>query len=100
MKTLDLSSPLLAFQCAKGQTNATAVLTVVHPLSHNATYTVTLSNVAISSNQMSGSSELPAESISLTYTAISWSFQQLDSNGNKVGAAVTHSWNLVTNSGT
>ena len=99
LKTLDLTSPLLAFQCANAQTNATAVLTVVHSTSGNAIYTVTLNNVAISSYQISGSSELPTESLSLTYTAITWTYQALDGSGNKVGPEVTHNWNIMTHSG-
>src|ERR1017187_1229373 len=99
MKSLDLTSPLLAFQCAKGITNATAVLTVVNSTTGNALYTVTLSNAAISSYQVSGSTGVPTESVSLYYNAIVWTYQAQDGSGNNVGSPVTHNWNLVSKSG-
>jgi len=93
-KVLDLTSPLLAFQCAKGVTNSTAVLTVVNSATGSALYTVTLNNVSINSYQVGGSTDVPTESISLNYNAIAWTYQPADGS-----APVTHRWNLVANSG-
>jgi len=93
-KVLDLTSPLLAFQCAKGVTNSTAVLTVVNSATGNTLYTVSLGNVSIISDQISGGSDVPDESVSLNYNTIAWTYQPTDGS-----APVTHSWNVADDSG-
>lgn len=98
-KALDITSPVLALDCANGRLLANAVLTVVHPITGNALYTVTLNQVSITSDQVAGSTSTPSETITLHYTYISWTYQQLDGSGNPVGSPVTHYWNVATNSG-
>jgi len=100
IKPLDLSSPVLALDCANGTHIATAVLTVVDQTSGNTLYTVTLGTVIISSvSTGDGTSNRPTETVTIAYSNIQWTYQQLDGSGNKVGSPVTHNWNLVTNAG-
>jgi type VI protein secretion system component Hcp len=101
-KSLDTSSPVLALDCAKAQPpGSTAVLMVINQTSGNTNYMVTLGNPIITSVSTSGNStNLPAEQITLSYTTITWTYQQLDGNGNKVGSQIVHGWNITKNTQT
>jgi type VI secretion system secreted protein Hcp len=98
-KQLDVSSPLLALDCAKGQNIATGVLTVVDSTSGNTLYTVTLGTVVISSVSTAGGGDRPTESISLHFQTIQWTYQKLDGAGQPDGPPVSHNWNVGTNTG-
>jgi type VI secretion system secreted protein Hcp len=100
-KWLDISSPVLALDCAQGTIIKTAILTVVDSNSGNALYTINLGNVNISSvsNSGAGGGSRPAESISLSFQTIEWKYVPLDSSGKTIGSPVIHRWNVATNTG-
>jgi type VI secretion system secreted protein Hcp len=100
VKPLDVSSPTLLLDCARGTAFSQAVLTFQDQSSNpTAFYTITLKNVIISSVQSAGSSggdSRPSETVTLNFTAITWTYQQLDNAGQPVGSPVTHSYNIAT----
>ncbi|MGC3957255.1 MAG: type VI secretion system tube protein Hcp [Verrucomicrobiota bacterium] len=98
-KRLDSASLPLLFSCADGQQKTTAVLTLKHPVSGVAYYTITLGKVYVTGFSQNSGGDRPTETITLHYETIKWVYQKVDSLGNPVVAASTNSWNLTTNSG-
>jgi len=95
-KTMDSASPQLAFQAAGGNTEVTCVVTLDHHNTGNTLYTLTLTGVLISGYSISSGGDRPSESLSLNFTKITWSYQELDNAGNKVGNASSPlGWDLV-----
>lgn len=96
-KTLDTSSPILALDCAEARSpGSTAVLMVINQTSGNTNYMVTLGTPVITSVSTSGNSaNLPTEQITLSFATITWTYQQLDGNGNKIGLQISHGWNVT-----
>ena len=98
-KWLDTATPVLLEDCAAGASISSAVLSCVSSTG-TLFYTITLSGVQVTDVQSEGSQGgTPQETVTLHFSTIQWSYQQLDSNGNAVGSPITHSWNLVTNTG-
>lgn len=98
-KKLDKSSPLLYLNCAQGKHIPQAILHVRKsgdkPQEY---YTITLTDVLISSVQTSGASgtDRPSESLSLNFTKIEFSYAAQRPDGS-LETPVTSSWNLATN---
>jgi type VI secretion system secreted protein Hcp len=103
-KYLDVSSPTLFLDCAKGTQFVEAVLSFQDQSTKApAFYTIKLSNVLISSVSSGGSAggdNRPTETVTLNFAAISWTYQQLTTTGNPVGPPVIHTWDLVHLTGT
>lgn len=104
-KSLDTASPVLYEDCATGAPITQAVLSCVEVTTagDKLFYTITLNNVTVTGVQTAGAggggSSRPEETVTLSFTAIKWKYQQLDGNGNPVGSPVTHSFNLATDKG-
>jgi type VI secretion system secreted protein Hcp len=98
-KTIDKSSPQLFLHCAQGKHIPSAILTLRKAGGNGIEfYTITLTDVLISSVQNGGSSggALPVETLSLNFTKIEWRYVPEDASGG-TGTPVTTSWNLATN---
>jgi type VI protein secretion system component Hcp len=100
-KQLDSASAPLMFDCASATVLNNVVLTYTDNNS-KPVYTITLNNVTISSYQVSGATGggAPAESISLHFQNIRWTYQKYDASGNPVGSPITHTWDVVAGTGT
>jgi type VI secretion system secreted protein Hcp len=76
IKSLDKASPKLFLACATGQHIDSAVLTLAQPL-NGALYEflkITLTDVFISSYQVSSGGDLPTESVSFSYSKIEYKY--------------------------
>ena len=95
-KNVDKASPLLQLHCFQAITIPTAELYVTKMINNapvdNMKYT--LSDVVISSYQISGSGDSTMESFSLNFGKIAMEYTPVDAKGKK-GGAVTSSWNAV-----
>jgi type VI secretion system secreted protein Hcp len=90
--TVDANTPALTAAVASGKHFPTAVFTATWGAgSASSSLTYTLDNVVISSIAHSGAGEAPAQSISIDFAKIKWTFT--DANG-----TTTAGWDLVTNS--
>jgi type VI secretion system secreted protein Hcp len=98
IKHIDLASPKLYEACATGKHFANAVLEVARPAAKApAKYIVVrLQDVIISSVSLSGASggDAPAESISLSYGAIQWTYTPQKADGSP-GTDVTGGWKVA-----
>ena len=100
-KSLDKASPLLALRCASGEHIKSATLIVRRttatgePLVY---YTITLTDLlvsSVSSGSGAGSSG-PAETLSLNFSKIEWSYVPVSADG-LPQAPVQAGWDLATN---
>ena len=97
------SSPKLKLHCAAGTHLANAVLTC-RKAGGSPTepgleyYTVTFNEVLISSYQISGSSEIPMESVSFNFVEIDEVYKPQLPDGS-LGDNITFKWNVATNVG-
>lgn len=102
VKKLDASSPLLYLNAAKGQVIPSATLHVTRARDggQEEYYTITLTDVLISSVQTGGSSEgsgpLPTESLSLNFTKIEFSYRPRDASGG-LASPVRTGWDIRNN---
>jgi type VI secretion system secreted protein Hcp len=99
-RRLDKASPLLMLACATGQHIPTAKLTCRKTGGDGSQveyYTITLTNVLVSSVSTGGSSSdpLPTESISLNFTKIEWVYVPVGADG-KPGEPVRAEYDLET----
>ena len=76
MKFLDQTTPQLVQAVVLGQTFTSAVITYTKPVAdtQQTYFTITLPNAMLTSDQMSGSNENPAESVSLKASTMTISF--------------------------
>ena len=100
MKLMDKTTPAMCLLV--NATNITA--TVTQPIDYvtldfrqtgtsNVFYRMELQGVNLSSEQISASSEMPSESVSLRYTKIRWSYVPYVSG--KAGTPITTGWDVV-----
>ena len=98
-KYVDKSTPKLFQACATGQHISKAIVTVRKAGEKPMEYLkITLSEVLVSSYQLSGSegSHLPHESISLNFAKIEWDYKEQKADGG--AGAVTHGgWHIKKN---
>jgi type VI secretion system secreted protein Hcp len=85
-KTVSPMSPTLAFNCASGITNASATISCFKTGGTSgdpAFYSITVTNVQITSVSVSGSTgdATPSESISLQFTGIQWTYVPQNNSG-------------------
>lgn len=93
--TISKASPLLYLNTATG-THLKSATFAARKVGPNPTdfYTVKLEDVTIASVQTSGSpADLPTESVSLTYTKITWSYRAQKADGS-YDAAVSKGWDV------
>jgi type VI secretion system secreted protein Hcp len=96
MKHLDKASVKLFKAMCAGTHIANAVLTAIKAGSDNKPFlTVTLGELFVTSLQLSGSSELPSESVSFSYNQIKIEYSTQDANGN-LTVAGSANYNLNT----
>ncbi len=99
MKLQDSASPLLLQALTTGRTIPTASVRMLRasgdaPVELS---TIRLSDVRVVSQQLSGSSETPVESISLQFGRIEWEVCSIDATGARAGCN-TVTWDIATNS--
>lgn len=83
MKYLDQAGPLLWAAAAMGQVFPEVRIELITPgLSGGVLYDIRIRNARVTSSQTSGSSELPAESVSFTYQSIILTYNIPDDKGN------------------
>lgn len=102
-KTLDPTSPTLYLACAQGtELQNPVVLSVAKAGASPETvfYTLTLSNVWVTSVQSAGApgSGAVQETVTLTCGQIQWSYTPTLANGS-LGTPIVHSWNAQTGTG-
>jgi len=82
MKYLDQAGPLLWVAAALGQVFPEIRIELVRPgLSNGVLYDIRINNAKVTSSQTSGSSELPAESVSFSYQSITLTYNIPDAKG-------------------
>ena len=99
MKTADLASPTLAQLCCTGK-HIKEVLLVCERADGDKRVpylTIKLSDVIISSAQLSGGGEIPHESISFNYAKINWEYTKQNVVGGAAAGKTTGSWDLKSN---
>lgn len=100
-KKLDKTSPTLNLNCSGGKTIKTATLRVFGAVDDGSTveyYNIKLSDVIISSVNISGGGSRPYETVSMNYNDITWTYVAHDHDkGGKSGNVAT-TWNLQLNS--
>lgn len=97
-ETTNKASPKLLLACASDQRIKTAVLSCRKPGQKDDFLTITLSEVLITSFEISGSQSSdpgPTEEISLNFTKIEWEYRP-QAPGGKLGSPVTAGWDLET----
>jgi type VI secretion system secreted protein Hcp len=92
MKYLDKASPKLFKAMCTGQHIASATLTAIKAGADGKPFlTVTLTELFVSSLQLSASSEIPSESVSFSYNQIKMEYSTQDEAGNlTVAGSVTY----------
>jgi type VI secretion system Hcp family effector len=85
-KSVSAMSPTLAFNCASGITNASATISCYKlggAPTDPAFYSITVTNVQITSVSVSGSTgdATPSESISLQFTGVQWTYVPQNGGG-------------------
>jgi type VI secretion system secreted protein Hcp len=102
MKHLDSASPLMYKSMVAGLHIASATLSASKAGAGGATggskafLTITLGELFVTSMQLSGSSELPTESVSFSYNTIKYEYSKQDDQGNLTSTGAI-SYNLKTN---
>jgi len=102
MKHLDSASPLMYKSMVAGLHIASATLRASKAGAGGATggskafLTITLGELFVTSMQLSGSSELPTESVSFSYNTIKYEYSKQDDQGNLTSTGAI-SYNLKTN---
>jgi type VI secretion system secreted protein Hcp len=103
VKTLDKASPQLYLDCAQGARISQVILTLRDQTGGQVEfYKITLTGVFVTSVQTGGSSSdgaRPTETITLEFQQIQWTYQQVDGNGNPVGAPIQTIFNLSSPAG-
>jgi type VI secretion system secreted protein Hcp len=98
-KRLDKSTPLLYGQANDGAANSSVQIDFIRSEPPTILfYNVTLNNAYVSSVQTSASSEVPTENVTLAYGKISWTYTQVNSQGQGL-PTYTATWNLNNNTG-
>ena len=95
-KNVSPMSPVLAFNCASGITNASATISCFKTGGTSgdpAFYSITVTNVQITSVSVSGSTgdPTPSESINLQFTGIQWTYVP-QNNGGGFGTPIVTSF--------
>jgi len=98
MKLMDSASPVLLQALTTGRVFAKATVTLLVPAGGAmlASSTIELLGVTVTSQQLSGSSETPTESISLRFEQVKWEVCSLDDTGAPAGCQ-TVTWNVLKN---
>ncbi len=91
LKLVDKASPKLAKAVAAGTALGDVTLDVVDSVSGLPVYHIILRNAFVTSDELSGSSELPAEFISIEFGAIEWTYTYQPS-----GAVFMAYWDRIT----
>ncbi len=87
-KAYDLSSPLLAKECAAGTKGKKAKLAVTQDSGEHKEYlTCELENAIITSYQVGGGGDKPNDSFTLSYTKVTFEYKALDEKGAQKGTA-------------
>ncbi len=96
MKVLDSTSPVFEQAVASGQRFPTVVLSYAKAVGDKPStyFTITLTNVIVTSFQLSGSNENPTESVSFTYGAIHTVFTPQRPDGTP-GTPIEACWDVV-----
>jgi len=98
MKTMDSASPVLLQALTTGRIFAKATVTLLISAgdSQQAYSTIVLRDVVVTSQQLSGSSENPTESVSLKFGAVEWRVCSQDETG-ALTDCQTVTWDVVKN---
>jgi len=98
MKLMDSASPALLQALTTGRVFAKATVTLLVPTGGSmiASSTIELRGVSVTSQQLSGSSETPTESISLRFDQVKWEVCSSDDTGAPAGCQ-TVTWNVAKN---
>lgn len=108
-KFVDKTTPILNNYCSGGANIKKATITVYQASETGgksapiAFFTYTLENVIVSSVSVSGGGgDIPIETVTLNYTAITWAYkkQKQESPGDAASGDVSASWDLTKNEGT
>jgi type VI secretion system Hcp family effector len=94
-KQLDKASPNLAKAVATGTTIGNVTLDMVSSVSGLPVYHIFLRNAFVESDQLSGSSELPGEFVSIAFGAIEWTYTFNDQQGSSEFMAYWDRINVV-----
>jgi type VI secretion system secreted protein Hcp len=99
MKTVDVATPTLAQLCCTGKhiKEVTLVCERADGDKRVPYYTIKLTDVIISSAQVSGGGEVPMESISFNYAKINWEYAKQNVAGGSAAGKSTGSWDLKLN---
>jgi type VI secretion system secreted protein Hcp len=98
-RTYDRVSPTLMQHCASGKHIPDAVITLRKSGDKaQVFYKVTLSDVMVTSYQLSGADALPMEAFSLNFAKVDWEYYSQDQKG-QLSLAGKGSWDLKTNTG-
>lgn len=107
-KFADRTSPILNNYCSGGANIKKATITVYQASETSgksepvAFFTYTLDNVIVSSVSVSGGGgDIPIETVTLNYTAITWAYkiQKQEAPGDAASGDVSASWDLAKNEG-
>lgn len=99
-KMYDAASPMLALACSAGKRVDEAVFELCRATGEKTCFLkITIKNGFISSQTISGGSDIPSESLSIAYTEIEWEYKQLNPDDFKEKTTIGHKWNLKTNTG-
>lgn len=98
-KMVDIASPTLNQLCCTGKHIAKVVLVCERSDGDKRVqyFKITLSDVLISSVQISGGGEVPHESVTFNYGKIEWEYTKQNLKGGAAGGKSTGSWDLSKN---